>query len=125
MAKESNHRNILSYIRSVYLIFTMWMLPSLLRTGGLISFDCKRAVIFALRINTINSNNKIEKLYAFSTKKRTTSRDSYRDRDRDRPARSQQKAIPQQSQQQIKIPAIFQDSFSSGITASVLLVRGI
>ena len=108
----------------------MWMLPSLLRTGGLISFDCKRAVIFALRINTINSNNKIEKLYAFSTKKRTTSnrdrdrdRDSYRDRDR--PARSQQKAIPQQSQQQIKIPAISPDSFSSGITASVLLVRGI
>ena len=108
------------------------MLPSLLRTGGLISFDCKRAVIFALRINTINSNNKIEKLYAFSTKKRTTSnrdrdrdrdRDSYRDRDR--PARFQQKAIPQQSQQPIKIPAISPDSYSSGITASVLLVRGI
>eukprot|EP01035_Chromulina_nebulosa_P027669 gene27669-36419_t len=99
----------------------MCLLPSLLRTGGLISLNQKRAGTIALKIGTFTSNNKNGKLFAFSTKKRSPT-------NKDRSTRSPQKQSftrpPQQQQQQQQQPALSPDSFSSGITASVLLVRG-
>ena len=123
MIKKSNTDYTLFNFKRFYLV-AMCLLPSLLRTGGLISFHRIRAA--TLVKYTVNSNNNRSGiLFAFSTKKRSS---AYTNKDRS--ARSPQKQSftrPQQQQQQQQQPTgpvLSPDSFSSGITASVLLVRG-
>ena len=115
MAKNSYYCNTLNFFN---LFFTMWI-SSLLRTGG---FDCRRIFALTIKHNTICSNRSV-KLNAFSTKKGSAYKNN------DRSVRSQRKPslerpLPQQQHQQPTFPTISPDTFSSGITASVLLLRG-